>query len=113
MALISFYITTFWTMQIAVAIIFKYGADAKYWIPYFIIGNIIGITATRIWMLLMEKMNPNIATAMAAGGAFFLQQVGLALVFHTRLTAIQMLGIAAIITGMLCLCLGGETRAGA
>ena len=109
MGIISIYIATFWAIQTVVPIIFKYGAETRHWVPYFVVGNILGITATRIWMLLLERMHPNVATALLAGGAFFLGQVGLAVVFRTHLTLVQMLGITAIIAGMLCLCLGGKT----
>ena len=114
MTSIVIYIITFWIMQIGAVVIFKFGGTADHrWIPSFIFGNVIGITSTWIWMIILKKMNPNVASGISVGGAFFLSQVALALIFHSRLTTIQIIGIAAIITGMLCLCLGGETRAGA
>jgi multidrug transporter EmrE-like cation transporter len=96
-------------MQVGAALLFKYGGTAPArWMPCFITGNVIGVTSTWFWMLLLKQMNANVALGLATGGVFLASQVALALVFRSHLTPVQFVGIAAILGGMLCLCFGGK-----
>jgi len=102
-------LVVFWIAQAAVATLFKYGGTAPArWIPCFIVGNVIGVASTWLWMLLMKQMNPNVAAGLAIGGAFLAGQIALALVFRSHLSPVQIAGIVAIVAGMLCLCMGGR-----
>jgi hypothetical protein len=59
-------------------------------------------------MLMLEPpMHPNIGLGLGAGGAFLLGQIALALLFRSSLSPLQLVGVAAILGGMVCLCLGG------
>lgn len=109
MGVIASLLVVFWIIQAAAAILFKYGSTAPgRWMPCFLAGNVIGVSSTWLWMLLMKQMNPNVAAGLAIGGAFLAGQVALALVFRSHLSLVQIAGIAAIVAGMLCLCMGGR-----
>lgn len=102
----------FWCMQSATVLLFKYGGTAPgRWLPCFLIGNTVGVTSTLLWMALFRHMHANLAMSLAVGGAFLFGNLALLLVFHTRLTPVQVLGVAAIFSGMLCLSLGARTGA--
>jgi small multidrug resistance pump len=101
---------TFWIAQTAVAVLFKYGTTAPArWMPCFLAGNIIGISSTWLWMMLVKQRNVNVVTGLTVGGAFLLQQVVLVLVYRSQLSTLQVAGIGAIVAGMLCLAMGGRT----
>jgi multidrug transporter EmrE-like cation transporter len=101
---------TFWIAQAVVAVIFKYGTTASArWIPCFLAGNVIGISSTWLWMMLVKQRNVNVATGLAVGGAFLAQQVALVLFYRGHLSPLQIAGITAIVAGMLCLAMGGRT----
>jgi hypothetical protein len=102
-------LSVFWIIQASVVLIFKHGGTAQErWMPCFIIGNAIGITSTWLWMLLMQQMNPNIASGLAIGGAFLAGQISLLLVYRNHLSIVQVVGILSITIGMFCLCFGGK-----
>ena len=102
-------LAAFWVMQASVALLFKFGSMAPgRWVPCFLAGNVIGVSSTWIWMLVMKQMNPNVALGLIVGGAFLAGQVALALVFRSHLSLMQIAGIAAIFAGMLCLCFGSK-----
>jgi multidrug transporter EmrE-like cation transporter len=102
-------LAVFWALQVGAVLLFKLGGTAPVrWMPCFITGNVLGITSTWFWMLLLKQMNPNVALGLATGGAFLASQVALALVFRSHLSPVQAVGIAAILGGMLCLSFGGK-----
>jgi multidrug transporter EmrE-like cation transporter len=109
MGITAYLLAAFWAMQASVALLFKFGGTAPgRWMPCFLAGNVIGVSSTWIWMLVMQKMNPNVALGLIVGGAFLAGQVAVALVFRSHLSVMQIVGIAAILAGMLCLCFGGK-----
>ena len=67
-----------------------------------IIGNIFGASSIWFIMKMYTKMNVNLVTALAGGGAFLCVQAVLAVAFHSRPAALQWLGYLMIAAG-LCL----------
>jgi drug/metabolite transporter (DMT)-like permease len=91
----------FWAMQVVAQLFFKWGsATAGRWVPGFILGNLFGASSIWLMMKLYTRMNPNLALALAGGGAFLVTQLALALVFHSRPTGLQWVGFAAVGAGM-------------
>lgn len=96
------WLSMFWAMQIGASLLFKYGATApeRYWIG-FLGGNVFGASSIFLLMQLYKTMQVNVAMSLGAGGAFFLGQIALALVFRQNLNWIQYAGIAVITVGMV------------
>lgn len=108
MATFALMLGTFWVAQAAIAVVFKYGGTAPArWLPCYLVGNVIGVSSAYLWMLLVKARHANVATGLIIGGAFLAQQIALALVYRGHLSLIQVIGIAAIVGGMLCLGMGG------
>ena len=92
----------FWILQVAAAAAFKYGSLTEgQWTNFFIIGNLVGLSSTWLLMHFYAKMPPNVALSLSAGGAFLCSQLGLALLFHARPSALQWVGVTVILVGML------------
>lgn len=103
-------LTVFWIAQAALAIAFQYGSSAPgRWLRGYVAGNVIGVSASLLWLVMLRMGDANVATGLAVGGGFLAQQIALALVYRGRLTLVQVAGIAAIIGGMLCLGMGGPS----
>ena len=97
--------------QAIVVVLFKCGSDApRLWVSYFVVGNAIGVSSAVLWMAALKRGSGNIATGLAVGGAFLLQQIALVLIFRGSLTIVQAAGIAAIVGGMLCLGFGARAK---
>ena len=75
------------------------GTDAAHRLPYFIGGNLLGITSTALLMGVYARMNVNLAMVLATSGAFLLMQCAFWLVYHTHLTAVQITGILMVGAG--------------
>ncbi len=94
-------------MQVAAALIFKFGSSAPgRWIPGFITGNVIGASSIWFLMLLYKRMNANVVLGFASGVSFMLTQIALAVVFRTNISSVQAAGVVSIITGIFFLSLG-------
>lgn len=95
-------LSAFWAMQVVAQLFFKWGSatDGR-WLPGFILGNLFGASSIWLMMKLYTRMNPNLALALAGGGAFLVTQLALALAFHSRPTSVQWLGFAAVAAGMV------------
>jgi len=98
----------FWGMQVVATLVFKYGSMAPArWIPCFVLGNVVGISGTWVWMVLFkQKLGANTVMGLGTGGAFLFGQIALALVFRGHFSWLHGAGVAAVLAGMLCLCLG-------
>ena len=84
-------------MQAVAQILFKYGSsNANRWLLFFILGNVFGASSIWLLMLLYRHMNVNVALALAAGGGFLFCQLAVALVYHSRLSFVQVIGILGI-----------------
>ena len=91
----------FWAMQVIANLFFKYGSAGEgRWLPGFVLGNVFGASSIWFMMKLYARMNPNLALALAGGGAFVCVQLALALGFHSRPTPVQWVGFAAVGAGM-------------
>ena len=106
---IAFYLLVFWVMQVVAQIFFKWGSTGESrWIYGFLGGNIFGFTSIWLLMLVYRAIPPNIALGVTAGGAFLLSQIALVLLFKSELAPLQLVGIVAILLGMLALALGSN-----
>ena len=106
------YLMVFWLMQIIAQVFFKWGSTSESrWLWGFLGGNLFGFSSIWLLMLLYKAMNPNIALGIATGGAFLLSQVALTLVFRSRMVPMQMVGIVAIVVGMIALTAGRPREA--
>jgi multidrug transporter EmrE-like cation transporter len=100
-------IVGFWVLYAATFCVFKRGSISKSaWLPCFIIGNVFGISATAVLMLLYKVMSANIAMGITLGGGFVISQFALSVIYKRRLTLAQYLGIGAISAGIFMLLLG-------
>jgi len=98
----------FFALYAAAFCFFKRGSMSKRaWLPCFIIGNVFGITASAIMMILYQTMNPNLVMGLALGGGFVVAQFVIALVFRNKLTWMQMGGALVVASGMFLLVMGG------
>ena len=73
----------------------------------FVGGNAVGITSIVFLMLLFDRLNVNVAYGIGVGGAFLLAQVAMAVIYRSKLSALQYAGLMAMTVGMLLLGLGG------
>jgi multidrug transporter EmrE-like cation transporter len=97
----------FWVLYAATFCVFKRGSLSKNArIPCFIIGNVFGISATAVLMLLYKIMNANVAMGLTLGGGFIVSQFALSVVYKHRLTLAQYLGIGTVSAGIFMLILG-------
>jgi len=96
-----FWLGLFWVMQVAAAVLFKYGTTApgRYWLG-FVAGNLFGASSILVLMKLYAMWQVNVAGALSAGGAFLLSQLAMIPLFGERLEWRQYLGIAAVSAGM-------------
>ena len=101
----------FWAMQVFAALAFKFGStsDAR-WLPSFAVGNVVAMGSIWLMMRLYRSMHPNVVLGVAFGGAFLLGQIAMVVFFGSRLSVTQMAGLAAMITGITALALGGRER---
>jgi len=112
MGLFVLFLAGFWVAQAIVVVLFKYGAmEPDCLIACYVVGNVIGVSSAVLWMAALKRGSGNIATGLAVGGAFLMQQIALVLVYRGTLTLVQDIGIAAIVGGMLCLGFGARAAA--
>lgn len=105
-------LATFWTMQVAANLFFKYGSTApSRWVVGFVLGNVVGASSIFFMMKLYARLDPNLAMALAGGGSFLLIQLALAFIFGPQPTATQWAGIALVGVGMVIASLGGRPAA--
>jgi len=97
----------FWCMQAIAQIFFKWGSGApeRWWFGFFG-GHAFGVSSIWLLMLVYQSMNPNVALGLGTGGGFLLAQLALAVIFHSKVSALQCTGIAAITAGMVMLVTG-------
>ncbi|HEY3379549.1 MAG TPA: hypothetical protein VGL77_18895 [Armatimonadota bacterium] len=98
----------FWAMQVTANLCFKFGSTTpSRWALGFILGNVVGMSSIWFMMKLYARMNPNLAMALAGGGAFLCIQLALSLLFHSRLTQLQWIGMVTVTVGMMLASSGG------
>jgi small multidrug resistance pump len=109
-----FLVLVFWAAQVFAVLAFKWGSESpdpeqakRRWWMGFIGGNIVGVSSVWLLMLLFQVMNQNVAFGIGSGGAFLLGQLGVAIIWRSRLTRIQIGGLIAMTVGMLMLGMGG------
>ena len=108
------YLLIFWMMQIVAYVAFKLGSQgatgrSKRWLAGFVGGKVVGASSIYFLMRIYELMpgNCNVAAVLAGGGAFICSQIALALIFRSRLTLAQWLGVALVAMGLAVATLGG------
>jgi len=103
----------FWVMQIVAQVLFKWGSlsDSR-WVWGFWGGNALGLSSIWLLMLVYRVINPNVALGVAAGGAFLLSRIAIAVAFRSKVAPVQWLGIATMVAGMLLLATGGMAQRG-
>jgi len=90
----------FWGMQLIANLLFKFGSTLpSRWLPGFILGNVFGASSIYFMMKLYTRLNPNIANTIAGAGTFILVQLALGILFHSRPTPLQWVGIVAVCAG--------------
>lgn len=111
-AMIPLLLSVFLALQVVANVLFKYGSlhPGRYWAA-FALGNIVGVSSIWFMMQIHQRMNANVAMAVAGGCTFVLVQAALFLLFDSRLNLVQCAGIAAILAGTLVTVLGGDARA--
>ena len=77
-----------------------------WWLPAFILTNVVGISNTWVLMQLYKRMNVNTATAVALGGGFLITQIATAVIFASHLAVLQYLGLALIAAGLFAMVKG-------
>ncbi|GMV37671.1 MAG: hypothetical protein AMXMBFR61_21790 [Fimbriimonadales bacterium] len=113
MARVGVLLLVFWVMQIVAQILFKWGSlSESRWMWGFWGGNALGLSSIWLLMLVYRVINPNVALGVAAGGAFLLSQVAIAVAFRSKVAPVQWLGIATMVVGMLLLATGGMAQRG-
>lgn len=90
----------FLAFNLAANIFFKEGAanSSLYW-PFFIAGNILGITSTLFVMRLYQRLNANVAMAMTSSLGFVSVQLVFWRLYRSPLDALQWGGIGLILIG--------------
>ena len=95
------WILLFWVLNVITHVCLKFGStSATRWWPFFVIGNVFGLTATLVLMKTYTGMNPNLALALCVGGGFLLSQTTIFVAFRSVLSPLQIVGILAITLGM-------------
>ena len=103
------YLLIFWLMQAVAQILFKYGSDhPARWLAFFFGGHLFGMPSIIFLMALYKIMNPNLALALGAGGAFLWAQLAIAFMFRSAPTALQYFGMLAITAGMILFTVGNR-----
>lgn len=72
-------------------------------VPFFIIGNGIGVASTLILIWVYRRMNPNVALGLGIGSSFVLAQLAIAILFKSALSWPQWAGIGLVATGLFLL----------
>ena len=89
------------------------GTDAAHRLPYFIGGNLLGITSTALLMGVYARMNVNLAMVLANSGVFLLMQGAFWLTYHTHLAPMQVAGILMVGAGTILASMRPATQSGA
>ncbi len=104
----------FWAMQIFANVAFKWGSSgssgrSQRWLAGFIGGNVVGASSIYFLMLIYAFIpaNSNLAAVLAGSGGFVGSQLLLAVLFRSRLAAVQWAGIALVAVGVAVTTLGG------
>lgn len=101
------WLLSFWAMQAAAQILFKYGSVMpERWLLGFIAGNVSGASSIWFLMLLYRSMNANVALGLGTGGGFLCAQLAIAFIFRSNLSLAQYAGMAAISAGMMLFVMG-------
>lgn len=100
--MLYFHIIMFLVFQVAANLLFKWGSSAPHFFWWgFGFGNLIGVTSI-IFMISMYRLMPAVLVmAIGTGGAFLLNQIATALVYHERISMFGYAGIALIFIGIL------------
>lgn len=106
------FLICFWIIQIFCAIFFAYSSQPgrSFWL-YFSMAHVIGVPSLWFVVQLCKCWNPNVSFGVAYGGMVLATQLGLALWFQTRISMLQWLGVALIVSGILILGLGKQDEA--
>lgn len=98
----------FWAMQIVAYLTFKYGSTSgsmrsTRWVACFIGGNAVGASSILFLLRIFAEMpeNPNLALALAGVGAGIGCQLAMALMFRSKLSALQWCGVALTLFGTI------------
>ncbi len=93
-----------WLTMVVSQIAIKYGSISEVrQVPCFATGIIIGAVGMWPLMVLHRALNPNITVGLCIGGGFLWSEVALALIFHSRISLLQIIGILAISLGIFLL----------
>ena len=104
----------YWAVGLAAGLCFKEGGTSvSQRLPYFIVGNVLGISSTALLMGVYARMNVNLAMLIATSGAFVLFQLTLWAVYHTAITPVQWFGTLLVGVGMVLALRRGDRRAAA
>ncbi|MBN1553583.1 MAG: hypothetical protein JXA11_02475 [Phycisphaerae bacterium] len=91
-------------MQVLCHLGLKYASTApRRYIPFFILGNGVGLISTCILIWVYRRMNANIAMGLGIGVSFMLTQIALAILFKSALSWPQWLGIVLAASGLFLL----------
>ncbi|MCF7853221.1 MAG: hypothetical protein K9N51_00365 [Candidatus Pacebacteria bacterium] len=94
-------IVTFFALQVTAGLLFKFGAlYREHWLACFVAGNVMGITSIYFLIGVYRHLNPNVGEAICRGGYFVLIQIAFVLVYHSRVSTLQWVGIAMIVAGI-------------
>ena len=97
----------FWALQVTAQVLPKWGSDTPgravigFWG-----GHAFAVTSIVFVMLLYKTMNPNLALGLCFGGSFLMAQVAVVVMSRAGLTALQAVGIATIVVGMVASAMG-------
>jgi hypothetical protein len=112
--MVALLLSAFWAMQVIAALFQKWGSTLpdRWWYG-FLLANLFGAPSLLLSMKVYEHMktHPNIAMALIAGGPFLCAQLAMFHFFPSRITALQVVGLAAVAVGMA-LAAGAGARAG-
>jgi drug/metabolite transporter (DMT)-like permease len=96
----TLHILGYWLIGIAAALIFRHGGvTPELRAGCFVVGNLLGISATWLLMNVYTRMNVNAATIVCNCGVFVLLQLTLWLLFRAPLGWMQWLGLLMIAAG--------------
>ena len=97
----AFFLACFWIMQVVATLFMKWGSLPGRWWHGFFLANLFGAPSLLFVMKVYERMNPNVAGAVAGGGSFLFAQLALAYFFPSRHPTQQIVGLAAIGLGIV------------
>jgi len=96
----------FWAMQIFANVAFKWGSNGTAgrswrWRIGFISGNIVGASSILLLMKIYALLpaNSNLAAVLAGSGGFIGGQLLLAVLFKSKLTTVQWIGVVLVAMG--------------